>query len=356
VTVVVGGQFGSEGKGKVTQFLARHGGATMAIRVGGPNSGHTGTDDRDAPVILRQLPTPALVPGVRCVVAAGSVIDPPLLLEEVARTGLDRHRLYIDENATVLLDCDRSSEQERGLRAAIGSTLSGTGAALVRRIAREPGVRRAGEDTRLRAFVHTGDKIRSLLRECLDAGERIVIEGTQGFGLSVLHSPYYPFATSRDTTAGTFVAEAGLSPLDVDEIYLVLRAFPIRVGGNSGPLPKEIDWNTISTERGAGPIIEYTSVTRSVRRVARFDSLIVRQAIAVNRPSHIVLNHLDYVDVEAWRKRELTATVTDFVRKVELLIERRVDLCGLGPSLLVDNHRTHGVDSSPTAAFHDSIV
>ena len=90
-----------------------------------------------------------------------------------------------------------------------------------------------------------------LLRQHLDAGERLVLEGTQGFGLSLVHSSYYPFVTSRDTTAAAFVSEAGFSPLDVDEIVLVIRAFPIRVGGNSGPLPNEIDWHTLSTESGS---------------------------------------------------------------------------------------------------------
>ena len=88
------------------------------------------------------------------------------------------------------------------------------------------------------------------MREHLEAGQRIIIEGTQGFGLSLLHSKYYPFVTSRDTTAAAFVSEAGLSPLDVDDIVLVLRAFPIRVGGNSGPLPNEIDWDTVTSESG----------------------------------------------------------------------------------------------------------
>src|ERR1700733_2776941 len=143
--------------------------------------------------------------------------------------------------------------------------------------------------------------VRPLLREMLDDGEHIVIEGTQGFGLSLLHSPHFPKATSRDTSAAAALAETGLSPLDVQDVVLVLRSFPIRVAGDSGPFgAPEITWQQIALEGGhQRPLVEYTSVTKKLRRVARFDSQIVREAIIANNPSMIVLNHLDYVDAAA---------------------------------------------------------
>jgi adenylosuccinate synthase len=168
------------------------------------------------------------------------------------------------------------------------------------------------------------------MRDHLTAGRRIIIEGTQGFGLSLLHSQYYPFVTSRDTTAAAFVSEAGLSPFDVDGVVLVLRAFPIRVGGNSGPLPNEIEWDKVTRESGNQiPVVEHTSVTKTVRRVARFDPDIVRKAIMVNNPTRIVLNHLDHIDVLCGKGRELTEKASAFVANVEFLIERRIDYLGL---------------------------
>ena len=144
----------------------------------------------------------------------------------------------------------------------------------------------------------------------------MVVEGTQGFGLSLLHGGFWPKATSRDTTAAAFLAEAGLSPLDVDDVTLVIRCHPIRVAGNSGPLPGQTSWEHIAAEAGTmEDIQELTTVTAKVRRVGRFDPEIVRRAIQANQPTRIVLNHLDYVDPEV-RDRSLTAKARTFVEMV----------------------------------------
>src|SRR5882762_7953447 len=96
VTVIVGGQYGSEGKGKVAHCLARDRSASVAVRTGGPNAGHTVEDVPDHPVVLRQLPTAAFLPDVICVLVPGSYIDPELLLTEISKTGLSEDRLFID--------------------------------------------------------------------------------------------------------------------------------------------------------------------------------------------------------------------------------------------------------------------
>lgn len=328
ITVIVGGQFGSEGKGKVAHYLARERRAAFAVRVGGPNSGHS-VVGRDRTIrVFRQLPTAAIESHVHCVLAAGSYLDPDLLLAEVQSLGITPKRLSIDPHAFMISAADRVNEL--GLKERIGSTGSGTGAALVRRCARADGGLFARDDGRLAPFVRS---VSPLLRGALDAGERIVLEGTQGFGLSVLHSPHYPRVTSRDTTAATFVGEAGLSPMDVDEIVLVIRSFPIRVAGDSGPLPSEIDWETVTAESGyPTPLLEHTSVTKRVRRVGRFDPDIVVQAIAANRPSAIVLNHLDYVDFQVRRSGQLTNAAREFVEDVERQLGRRVDFLGTSPA------------------------
>jgi adenylosuccinate synthase len=332
VTVIVGGQYGSEGKGKVAHWLARERSASVAVRTGGPNAGHTVEDRPDHPVVLRQLPTAAFLPDVKCVLGAGSYIDPDLLLKEVLITGLRADRLLIDPNAVVITQDDKARERGSTLRASIGSTQSGTGAGVIKRIERKVKTELAKDDHRLREFTVP---VTPFLRSQLSSGNRIVIEGTQGFGLSLLHSPTYPYVTSRDTTAAAFVSEAGLSPMDVDEVVMVLRAFPIRVSGHSGPLPNEIDWPTITLESGSPQeIIEYTSVTKTIRRVARFDPKIVRGAIEVNAPTHIVLNHLDYVDFTCGIKNQLSERTQEFVDVVESILGRRIDYLGFNPSSL----------------------
>ena len=170
----------------------------------------------------------------------------------------------------------------------------------------------------------------SALRRLLEDGKRVVIEGTQGFGLSLLQGGYWPKATSRDTTAAGFLAEAGLSPLDVDDITLVIRCHPIRVAGNSGPLSGETSWEQIAVEAGiTDHIREFTTVTARLRRVGRFDPEIVRRAIQANHPSRIVLNHLDYVDPPV-RDGLLTSKARSFVEKVETEIGRQIHWLGTG--------------------------
>ncbi len=120
VTVVVGGQFGSEGKGKVAHFLAREQGASVAVRVGGSNAGHTAYDDEGRKHTFRHLPTAALLPGVLCVLGPGSLIDPEVLEEEVDRIGLARERLCIDPMAFVITGEHKRREADSGLTERIG--------------------------------------------------------------------------------------------------------------------------------------------------------------------------------------------------------------------------------------------
>jgi adenylosuccinate synthase len=266
------------------------------------------------------------------VIGAGSYIDLSILLEEIDLVRLPARRLVIDANATMITDDDRHAEASSGIMQRIGSTGSGTGSAVARRVGRSSAVL-AGAVPDLAPYV---DEAPRKLREILDEGGRVIIEGTQGFGLSLLHSSHYPKTTSRDTTAASAVSEAGLSPLDVEQVVLVLRAFPIRVAGNSGDFGSdELSWNVIAREGGHDTdLAEYTSVTRRIRRVARFDPHLVRQAIACNQPSVIVLNHLDYVDARC-ANGSLTRRSTDFVDNVAERIGRPIDLVGVGPDVLV---------------------
>lgn len=333
VTVVVGGQYGSEGKGKVAEYLAREQSAAAAVRVGGSNSGHTGFGPDGKLHVFRHLPTAALLPDVLCVIAAGSYIDPPVLLAEIERVRLPTDRLLIDEKAFVITSGDKEYEEKCGIVERIGSTGSGTGGAVRRRIERRWANGTVRDVPEFAPFLGNAS---TQLRELVNGGERVVVEGTQGFGLSVLHSPHYPHVTTRDTTAAGAVAEAGLSPLDVDQVVLVTRTFPIRVAGDSGDLPREIDWPTVTEESGSDrPLKEHTSVTGRVRRVGRFDPQIVRSAIAVNLPSMIVMNHIDYVDARCSEIGSLTKSARRFINEASESIDAKIDLVGLGPATMV---------------------
>jgi adenylosuccinate synthase len=341
VSIVVGGQFGSEGKGKVAlEIVRRDPTVAAAIRVGGTNSGHTAIGADGQTYALRQLPAAAVDRSVRVILPPGSYIDVAIFSDEISRLGLGSGEVAVSPMARVITDEDKTWEQTAGLSQAIGSTQSGTGAAVMAAIARgatsfPAHSVQAEEVQELRRFLaDTG----SALRRLLDDDKRVVVEGTQGFGLSLLHGGYWPKSTSRDTTAAGFLAEAGLSPLDVDDIILVIRCHPIRVAGDSGPLLGETSWENIATEAGiTDHIREFTTVTARVRRVGRFDPEIVRRAIQANQPSRIVLNHLDYVDARV-REGFLTAKSRAFFENIEAGIDRRVDWVGISPSQVMERH------------------
>jgi adenylosuccinate synthase len=337
VTVVVGGQFGSEGKGKVAHALAVEEGAAAAVRVGGPNSGHTIVDRVGNSIVFRQLPTACIEPNIHCVLPPGACIREELLLREIDVAQLAPSRLSIDPFCLVISDGDVEQERTGGLIDAIGSTGSGTGSAIVRRALRRRDTTFAKDLSRLQPYIRSTC---DLLARYLGEHRRVLLEGTQGFGLSPLHSGNFPYVTSRDTTVAAFLSEAGLSPLEVDQVVLVIRAFPIRVAGNSGPLPRETTWKDITaTAQSKVPLSEFTSVTKKLRRVARFDADVVRKAILVNRPSRIVLNHVDYVDANAQADGTLSPEALRFIEEVEAQIGRSIDDIGFSPRDLVKRHK-----------------
>ena len=333
VTVVVGGQFGSEGKGKVAHWLAREQQAAYAIRVGGPNSGHTAVENGSL-VVLRHLPTPVLSGDVVGVIPAGAYVSIDVLLREVEEVGLCKDELLIDPAAVVIDDSMRAEEREAGLVEAIASTGEGVGSALARRTMRSSSVTFAGDVPALRGFVRSD--LHRILADALARHERVLVEGTQGFGLSILHGGHYPYATSRDTTAAGGLSEAGLSPRDVDCVALTLRAFPIRVGGNSGPLPLETSWGEVSAASGADKdLTEYATVTGRPRRVARFHEDIVLRAISVNRPDLVFLNHVDYFDYSVHEQPRLTDRAAQKVFETECRGGLQIDHVGVGPARVI---------------------
>lgn len=324
VTVIIGGQYGSEGKGKVSYYLAQKMQATTVVRVGGTNSGHTIVNEKGESIILKQLPVTSINHHIWNILPAGSYINIKLLLKEIEMTKVSTNRLLIDPNAMIISDEDIQSEKNGSLGYTIGSTNSGTGEAVRRRISRSS-VQLAGDTPVLYDYIR---ETVPYMRKQLDVGNRIIIEGTQGFGLSLLHSSYYPFVTSRDTSAAGFVSEAGLSPLDVDDIVMVLRTFPIRVGGYSGPLPFELNWDIVSNELGK-EVIEYTSVTKKVRRVGYFHPEVIRKTILTNRPTTIVLNHVDYIS------KKVSEKTFEFINEIENLLSIKINYFGLDNKTII---------------------
>lgn len=252
-----------------------------------------------------------------------------LLQREIEQFQVQPGRLLIDPLAAVIGSNDAVAEVP--LIERIGSTGKGVGAATIAKIQRDGTVRLARDVPQLQPYLND---VATTINQFADWGKQILIEGTQGFGLS-LHHGSYPFVTSRDTTAGTLCGETGLSPMAVDEIILVIRTYPIRVGGNSGPLNDEIDWLTVTKEAGAPQdIIERTTVTNRVRRVARFDLDMVKRAVMINRPTQIALTFIDYIDYVNHGKKsfdDLSPGAQKFLRWIERETATPVTLIGTGP-------------------------
>lgn len=337
--VVVGGQYGSEGKGKVSAFIARQENIDVCVRCGGPNSGHSFVDEMGRTIVLRQLSTGYVNPRTRLLIPAGAQIDPTVLRQEIDSLRLPPGRIGIDRNAFVIEEKDREEEQRLHLRERLSSTLCGVGAAQARRVLRSEDARLAkdviAEHSWLREYItDVSDEVNA----ALDQNRKVLIEGTQGFGLSIYHSEYYPKTTSRDTTAAGFLSEVGVSPRLVTEVVVVFRTFPIRVAGEqAGPLKDEITWDQLQRESGyPHSIEERTTVTNKVRRIARFDFDLAKKAVNINRPTKLALNGLDYLDYGDWGARTCEALSDRSLKFLNLLKTHTgmpVDYVGVGPKL-----------------------
>lgn len=333
VTVVVGGQYGSEGKGKTVAYLAKKDNVAAVVRCGGPNAGHSfewmGTE-----YSLRQVPSGLINPNTMLYLGPGSVVNPALLLEEIEKYSVGRSRIRIDPFAATVTEEDIGVEKRLKLKERIGSMLSGTGSATAKKVLRDEGLRLARDVRELQEFLAD---VAIEVNALLSRRKRVVVEGTQGFGLSLHHGGHYPYATSRDTSASGMLSEAGISPLHVDQIIMVIRTFPIRVGGDSGPLPNEISWADVTEASGyPEPIAEYGTVSGRLRRVGTFDIEQVRRAAIVNNPTALALSGLDYLDYRNFGKlsaADLTRPSRQFQCNLQEHLGTRVVLMGTGPDL-----------------------
>jgi adenylosuccinate synthase len=299
VVAVIGAQFGSEGKGVVVHHLATTQDFEFHVRTGGPNAGHSFVHEGKH-ITVQSVPVGAVDPNAHLVLGAGAVINPRILEREILM--LEEHgypvreRLFIDANATVLTPEDEEAEGHTAgeLHQRIGSTGEGVGSARLKRIRRDA--------SKMSIVQQDLDLFNRLGMVCDTAGllstaESILLEGTQGSGLSMVHGPW-PFVTSHDTNAAQLCADAGVSPRRLEEVVLVARTMPIRVAGNSGPLQGEVSWKDLS-ERLGRFVTERTTVTRKTRRIGEWDDELFRRAVMLNGPRPTVaLTFLDYLNPE----------------------------------------------------------
>jgi len=334
ISIIVGGQYGSEGKGKVSYFFSQKLKASAVVRVGGTNSGHIVVDENKGEFVLRILPTVSIDENIVSILPSGSYIDLGILFQEINKTQVKNNNLKIDPFAVIIDECMKISEREDRLQLSIGSTESGTGQAVIQRLKRTSNITFAKDCACIKKYICD---TKTYLRGLLDEGKHVIIEGTQGFDLSPIHSKNYPYCTSRDTTAAGFLMESGMSPFDVENIIMVIRAFPIRVGGNSGPLENEISWERLPIYGSDIDLTEYTSATLRKRRVGKFDADLVKRAIMVNKPNIVVMNHLDYIDYTCNESADVVSDIIKrYIQKFEIQINCKINYIGTGKKTLIE--------------------
>ena len=329
--VVVGAQWGDEGKGKLVDVMAER--ADWVVRYqGGANAGHT-VHIGDHSTVLHQVPSGILHPGVRCAIGNGVVLDPETLFEEVdglVKDGVDvSGRLYVSDRAHLVMPYHKLVDKESAASKTIGTTGRGIGPCYEDKIARR-GVRvlDLAHEGRLRALVERGTEhanhllagfgstkrasvehtLEALARlaprllaisedvglsihRAIKTGAAVLFEGAQGSLLDIDHGTY-PFVTSSNTTAGGASTGVGVSPRVLDECIGVVKAYTTRVGG--GPLPTEFDEAMGERVRKLGN--EYGATTGRPRRCGWFDGVVVRYAVRVNGLSALAVTKLDVLD------------------------------------------------------------
>lgn len=428
IIIVQGGQWGSEAKGMVTAALCSKRNVQFCVRTGAVNAGHTviyhGEEFK-----MQQLPCGFVNPDTELVIGAGAMIYPSILVAEIKllQDKVDRNileRLMIDFRCGIHLPRHGSRSTAADRHYKIGATGKGCSEAIVEKISGRGGTGQlfqqwldesadqeflaaglSASDVQLLRGITYADT-EAELNAAYDEGHLILLEGTQGTLLD-LHLGPYPYTTHKQTLAGQWALECGLSPSLEYEVVLVMRTYPIRVAGNSGPMPQELSWlelaDTINSKQADKGIparitdksllafeeavqkaaatfgvndtnietwdtamrskyqsyvselhktalkllpadvvadlchlFEMTTVTRKLRRIARLDINLARDAVRQNRPAYIVLTFLNYEFPQYWGETHADVVmgdrlVRDFVTYYQDVLKVPVKFITTGP-------------------------
>lgn len=306
LNLVMDGQWGSTGKGKIAGYLALKDLPQFAVCNFMTNAGHWFRSIKFGDFLVQQIPIAAVNPGVELFLASTCAITLDVLFKEVEqfeKAGIPIwNRLHIDRHAVIILP--EHGETEHKTTEYIASTMKGCGLALAEKVQRLKHVVMAQDVPELQPYICvTADEIRARLNR----GETGIGELAQGFDLSLNHGMRYPYVTSRDITPMQFMNDCGLTHHYLGDVYGVIRTFPIRVGnvlskdgetlGWSGQQyldQDELSWEAISAISGKDIEPERTTVTRRIRRVFSFSQLQMQKFNDYCRPSVIALNFCNY--------------------------------------------------------------
>ncbi|MHB1909123.1 MAG: adenylosuccinate synthetase [Nitrososphaerales archaeon] len=331
-SIIVGGVFGDEGKGKIISHIALKDQPSIAVRGGvGPNAGHTVVTNGKT-LKLRMLPCGVVNQKTKLMIGAGVLVDPRVLLKEISETKSE-DRVTVDRNCAIIEQRHIDIDRDGYLKDKIGTTGTGTGPANADRIMRIGKV--ANEEPLLKDYL--GD-VSATINKALDMNEFVLLEGTQGTMLSLYHGTY-PFVTSKDVSASAICSDVGIGPKRISEVIVVFKAFLTRVG--AGPLGGEL----LPEETVKRGWQEYGSVTGRLRRAAPFDYELARRSIMLNSGTQVAVTKLDAVFPSCSKAKDfegLSSEALAFVRGIETSLGRPVSYIGTGPDAedIIDRTKT----------------
>ena len=351
VTIVTGGHFGDEGKGKIVSYLALKDKPDIVARAGvGPNAGHTVYKDGKE-FGLRMVPCGFVNDSSRLMIGAGVLINPEVFLKEVDITGI-KDRIFLDKRCAIIEEKHRTEDTSNSfLKEKVGTTGSGCGPANAERANRT--IKLAKDIPELEPYLAD---VPLEVNSAIDAGKEVLLEASQGFGLSLFYGTY-PFVTSKDTSASMAAVDIGIGPTKVDRVMVIYKAYTTRVGEGAlntliteenidkYPMWKEvlqdakkkgIDEGTVN-ETLAEYLGEKGTVTQRRRRIGDFDIELAKYAAMVNGATDIVIACLDKIFPECYKVTEydkLSERAKDHVKKIESGIGIKASLISTGPDAM----------------------
>ena len=326
-SILVGGAWGDEGKGKCITYLCDNDKPEIIARAGvGPNAGHS-VEIHGEKYGLRLTPSGFVYTGAKMLIGAGVLVDPGVFMHEMDYLNKYnvKDRTFVDYRCAIIEE--KHKEQDKAsdyLSKTIGSTGTGCGPANSDRVMRT--VKLAKEIEELEGYLAN---VPQEVNDALDDDKDVFIEGSQGFGLSLYYGTY-PFVTSKDTTASTFAADVGVGPTRIDEVIAVFKSYITRVG--EGPFKTEISQEK-AEEMG---IEEYGTVTGRRRRVGLFDMELAKESCMINGATQIALTCVDKLFPECERLTDyskLSAEVKNFINEIEGETGVPVTIISTGPDL-----------------------
>ena len=322
-TVIAGAFWGDEGKGKIISYLALKDKLNFCVRTGSVNAAHT-IWYQGKRYALHMVPGGFVYDKCRLLVGAGSNVHVGQFLKEVEETGV-KNRIGVDNQASIIEEKHSAQDKSSAHLKGLGTTGWGVGPAIEERVRRTAKV--AKDIPELKPYLAD---VAEEINEAIDADKKVLLEGTQGFMLSLFHGTY-PYVTGRDTSASAICSEAGVGPTSVDEVIVVFKSFVTRVG--TGPLPGQISKEE-AIRRGW---FETASGTGRDRRSAPFNFELAKKAAEINGATQAAVTKLDcaYPQCKGAKAFEdLSKDAKQFIKEIEEQTGIPVTLVGTGPEAL----------------------